>query len=31
MASMNYFDSVMSNNTKTMVHFDEKGGNLCLC
>jgi len=20
----------MSNNTKPMVHFDEKGGNLCL-
>jgi hypothetical protein len=29
MDSMNYFDSDMSNSTNTVVHFDEKSGNLC--
>ena len=28
---MNNFDSDMSNNTNTVVFFDEKGGNYCLC
>ena len=28
---MNYFDSDMSNSTNTVIHFDEKGGHLCLC
>jgi hypothetical protein len=27
---MNYIDSDMSNSTNTVVHFDEKSGNLCL-
>ena len=31
MASMNDFDIVMSNSTHTVVHFNEKSGNLCLC
>jgi hypothetical protein len=30
MASMNYFNSDMSNSTNTVVQFDEKGDNLCL-
>ena len=30
MATMNYFDSDMSNSTNTVVHLDEKGGNLFL-
>jgi len=31
MASMNYFDSDMSNRTNTVVQFDGKDGNLYLC
>ena len=31
MASMNDFDIVMSNSTHTVVQFNEKSGNLCLC
>jgi hypothetical protein len=31
MASMNDFDIVMSNSTYTVVHFNEKSDNLCLC
>ena len=27
---MNYFDSIMSNSTNKVVHFDEKGDNLCI-
>ena len=30
MASMNYFDSDMSNSTNTVVHFNGKGGHLYL-
>ena len=30
MASMNYLESDMSNNTNTVVHFDGKGSNLYL-
>ena len=31
MASINYFDSDMSNSTNTVVHCNGKGGNLYLC
>jgi hypothetical protein len=31
MASINYFDSDISNSTNTVIHFDEKGGNINLC
>ena len=30
MSSMNDFDSIMSNSTNKVVHFDEKGDNLCI-